>query len=196
MLELLRNQLYHDFFQDFKQVFIPYMDPAVYGRSILENSSFIVSSGNPDPSIHGNGFVARLSGATAEFISIMMHMAVGPTPFSVDHKGQLQLSFAPVLPGWLFTQQQCTRQLYINGTQQDVHFAPHTLSYMFLGEVLVTYHNRLHKNTFGSDAVKPTLWKLTYRDGSSVTLEGETLSGSIAEQVRNRDVSRIEIELS
>ena len=64
-LELLRNELYDEFFQDFKKVFVPFFDPAVYGRSIIENSSFIVSSANPDRSLHGNGFVARLSGATA-----------------------------------------------------------------------------------------------------------------------------------
>lgn len=54
-------------FEDLKNALPPFMDPSVYGRSTLENSSFIASSVNPDESMHGRGFVARLSGTTAEF---------------------------------------------------------------------------------------------------------------------------------
>ena len=60
-----------------------FQDPAVYGRSPLENSSFIASSRFPDPKVHGVGFVARLSGATAEWISMVLHMGLGATPFRV-----------------------------------------------------------------------------------------------------------------
>ncbi|WP_203636793.1 cellobiose phosphorylase, partial [Thermobrachium celere] len=67
MLELIKSGLYKEFYSDFKNVIIAFMDPSVYGRSPLENSSFIASSANVDESIHGTGFVARLSGATAEF---------------------------------------------------------------------------------------------------------------------------------
>jgi len=48
MLEILRNGLYDEFYADFNKVFIPFLNPEQYGRSILENSSFIVSSANPD----------------------------------------------------------------------------------------------------------------------------------------------------
>ncbi len=114
MLELLRNEFYTEFYQNFKNVFVPFFKPEVYGRSTLENSSFIVSSANPDSSIHGNGFVARLSGATAEFIHILLFMTVGPNPFLIDKDGELQLRFRPILAGWLFTRETRKSRLFIN----------------------------------------------------------------------------------
>ncbi len=69
LLELLRSGLYEEFFADFKKAAIPFQNPEIYGRSIYENSSFIASSRNPNPSCRGRGFVARLSGSTIEFIS-------------------------------------------------------------------------------------------------------------------------------
>lgn len=64
LLELLRSGLYEEFFADFKKAAIPFQNPETYGRSIYENSSFIASSRNPNPSCRGRGFVARLSGST------------------------------------------------------------------------------------------------------------------------------------
>ncbi|MFA6379369.1 MAG: hypothetical protein WCX16_06285, partial [Candidatus Omnitrophota bacterium] len=68
LLELLRCGLYKEFYEDLPHVLIPFLNPEKYGRSILENSSFIASSAHEDPEIHGRGYVARLSGATAEFV--------------------------------------------------------------------------------------------------------------------------------
>ena len=67
----------------------------------MENSSFIVSSAHPDESLHGRGFVARLTGATAEFLSIWSLMTAGPRPFFMKDN-ELCLSFKPSLPHWLF----------------------------------------------------------------------------------------------
>ena len=67
LLELLKNGLFDEFYEDFYGALVCFLKPAVYGRSVLENSSFIVSSAHPDASLHGTGFVARLSGSTAEF---------------------------------------------------------------------------------------------------------------------------------
>ena len=53
ILELLKNGLYKEFFTDFKNVLVPFQGPRRYGRSILENSSFIVSSAFPDQRLHG-----------------------------------------------------------------------------------------------------------------------------------------------
>src|SRR3989339_2149590 len=74
LLELLKAGLYKEFFADFKDVLIPFQNPKTYKRSILENSSFLASSAHPNPDIHGQGFVARLSGACAEFIDIWVIM--------------------------------------------------------------------------------------------------------------------------
>jgi len=195
MLELLRNDLYTEFYQDFKNVFVPFMDPEVYGRSILENSSFIVSSANPDPSIHGNGFVARLSGATAEFVNILHFMSVGQNPFSINQDGELQLLFKPALPGWLFTKEVQTSRLFLDDKWQDVEFAANTFSFMFLGVILVTYHNKLRKNTFGSAGVSLSILTIIDPDGNSQTFSGDSLRGEIAEKIRNREIRRINIEL-
>ncbi|NCS62348.1 MAG: hypothetical protein GW790_12980, partial [Rhodoferax sp.] len=83
---------------------VAFLDPSIYGRSPLENSSFIASSRFPDAKVHGVGFVARLSGATAEWISMVLHMGLGAAPFVVE-AGELRFKPQPVLADWLFTSQ-------------------------------------------------------------------------------------------
>jgi hypothetical protein len=195
MLELLRNKLYTEFYQDFKNVFIPFLKPEVYGRSILENSSFIVSSANPDSSIHGNGFVARLSGATAEFVNILHFMSVGQNPFTINQDGELQLLFKPALPGWLFTKEVQTSRLLLDDKWEEIEFAANTFSFMFLGEILVTYHNKGRKDTFGSAGVSLSILTIIDLDGNSQAFSGDSLRGEIAEKIRNREIRRIKIEL-
>jgi len=195
MLELIRNELYTEFYCDFKNVFVPFFKPEVYGRSVLENSSFIVSSANPDPSIHGNGFVARLSGATAEFIHILLLMTVGPKPFSVNEKGELQLSFKPALPSWLFTKESQETRLFLNEKWQIAEFPENTFSFMFLGSILVTYHNGNSADTFGSNGASPASCKVTDQEGKVSVYQCEVLTGEIAEKIRDRKISKIDIEL-
>ena len=196
MLELLRNELYTEFFQDFKNVFVPFFKPEVYGRSTLENSSFIVSSANPDSSLHGNGFVARLSGATAEFINILHLMVVGKTPFILDQEGELQFQLKPVLPGWLFTKEARSSRLFIDDVWQDVEFAENTFSFMFLGDILVTYHNQTRRDTFGPDNVSPVGWKVFDPEGNTQHIQNSVLNGEIVQKIRSRKIRRIEVELS
>jgi len=195
---MLRNGLHDQFYQDFKQVFVPFFDPETYGRSILENSSFIVSSGNPDPDLHGNGFVARLSGATAEFIQILQLMSVGEKPFSLSRAGELQLSFKPALPEWLFTREERTERLLLQGEWQEITFPANSFSFMFLGSILVTYHNPTRQNTYGPEAARPVSWKIFDQDGNTqlITGTGDTLNGDIPLKVRGKEVTQIEIKLS
>ena len=81
--------------------FVCFMDPEVYGRSTLENSSFIATANNPDPAVHGHGFVARLSGSTAEMLSIHFLLAFGPELYTcVD--GLLRLTLKPMFPKRFF----------------------------------------------------------------------------------------------
>jgi hypothetical protein len=195
MLELLRNDLHTEFYQNFKNVFVPFFKPEIYGRSILENSSFIVSSANPDPSIHGNGFVARLSGATAEFIHILMQMTVGANPFDINQAGELQLNLQPALPGWLFTREKRICHLQLNDTWQDVEFPAHTFSFMFLGSILISYQNTALADSFGKAGVVPKSWKVFDLDGNQRSFYGDSLSGDIVFQIRDRKISRIDIEL-
>lgn len=195
MQELLRSGLYTEFFHDFKTVFVPFFDPSVYGRSTLENSSFIVSSANPDPSLHGNGFVARLSGATAEFISIMNMMMMGQNPFRLNPDNILQLCFSPTLPAWMFTTKAQSIPLHLAGKWQDLEFAENTFSFMFLGEIPLSFHNPLRRDTFGSQAPVPAVWTIVMPDGKTLRIEAPYLEGEIVEQIRHRKVRRIDIEL-
>jgi len=195
MLELLRNELHAEFYQDFKSVCIPFLKPEVYGRSILENSSFIVSSANPDPSIHGNGFVARLSGATAEFMHILLLMTIGPRPFRINRERELQLCFRPSLPGWLFTKTARKIRLFRENLWQEVELPAGTFSFMFLGKILVTYHNPDLKDTYGKEGVKPVSWEIVDLDGNTQTFNSETLNGDIVFDIRERKVNRINVEL-
>ncbi len=195
LLELLRCGLHDEFFRDFKQMLVPFLDPEMYGRSILENSSFICSSANPDASIHGNGFVARLSGSTAEFIHILGLMAFGPQPFEVDEKGALQVRFTPSLPGWLFTEEDVSVPLWQGRQRKERRFAAGTFSFAFLGSILVTYLNPQRRDTFGKNAAKPEYITVTGLDGTTTRIEGGVISGPLARSIRDRQVKSIEVIL-
>jgi len=195
MLELLRNGLYETFFQDFKKVFIPFLDPERYGRSILENSSFLVSSANPNSDLHGTGFVARLSGATAEFIHILMQMAIGPRAFSVDGSGELGFALNPVLPSWLFTEAEQKTNILVDGVMTEISTPSNSFTFMFLSDILVTYHNPTQKDTFGENAVKPQSWVLTDVEGQTQTYDGANLGQNFAQKIRSKQIRRIEITL-
>ncbi len=114
-LELLRGQLFEEFFHELRCGAVPFLDPKVYGRSPIEAASFIVSSAFPDSKMHGSSFLARLSGSTAEFLSMWSLMFIGAEPFIVEPatsaadtpigQNELVLHFQPALPAWLFKRQ-------------------------------------------------------------------------------------------
>ena len=85
------------------------MDPNVYGRSTLENSSFIASSLNPNPRVRGQGFVARLSGSTAEMLSIWNIMMFGESVF--QYTDELVFSPRPILHADFFHEGRVTPTL-------------------------------------------------------------------------------------
>jgi len=171
LLELLRAGLYDAFFADFRSALVPFFDPAIYGRSPLENSSFIVSSAHPDESLHGAGFVARLSGATAEFLSIWTLMMAGAQPFFMQ-EGQLQLALLPALPGWLFREDG-------------------TLTFKFLGHCTVTYHNPERRDTYAEGMrIRRSVLHL---DNEDVTIEGPVIPAPYAEQVRAGEIAAISV---
>ena len=191
MYEMLRNGLHEFFFNEFRNVFIPFQNPDVYGRSILENSSFLVSSANPDKNLHGAGFVARLSGATAEFIQILMHMAIGPKPFDLNEGGELIFQLKPVLPRWLFT----TEDQKVELATKTLAVPANTFSCMLLGEILVTYHNPEMKNTYGADSVSPKRYVIQDTDGNTHSCDSHIITGNIVSSIRGRSVHKIDITL-
>lgn len=174
LLECLKSGLHAQFFEDMQRAMPPFMDPAVYGRSTLENSSFIASSANPDEELHGTGFIARLSGSTAEFIQMWTWMMTGGRPFRWQ-EGKLSLTLAPILPGWLFTESG-------------------ELSFTFLGSCEVVYSNPLRRDT-SDGGVVPVRYELYDADGSIRQVEQASLGHDDALAVRSGRIIRMCVAL-
>ncbi len=185
LLELLRKGLADQFWKLFKKAGVLYLDPQVYGRSIFENVSFIVSSAHPDKRLHGRGFVARLTGANAEMVSIWIGITTGYRPFYLK-EGKLYLKFRPSIPGELFTE---NKRIY-NGEV----IPPGSFLFKFLGRIPVIYHNPGRKDTYGKNGVKPYLIHVYYRDGRERVYK-EEIPYPCSEEVRSMKVSKIYIEL-
>lgn len=174
MLEVLKSGLYEEFFADFQKAGVPFLDPKVYGRSPLENSSFIASSANPNEKIHGKGFVARLSGSTAEFIHMWQIMMFGKTPF-IMKDNEITLQFEPAIPKYLIDEEK-------------------KIQCIFLGRVNVTYH--LEKEAaLIPDRYNITSYKLTYQNGTIQTINNNTLVDKFANDVRDGAVLSIDVEI-
>ena len=172
-LQLLRGKLYDVFFSELTGGgMLPFQDPLVYGRSLMECSSFVASSAFPDANQHGRGFLARLSGSTAEFLSIWSLMFIGPRPFVVDEMShELKMQLQPALPEWVFDPEG-------------------KVSFKLFGHIDVTYHNK------GGEALKGTSPKryeveFKWHDGKDV-VEEEFLPEYIADQARRLDVKSID----
>ena len=182
LLELLKCGLHAEFFADARTMLVPMMDPRVYGRSILENSSFLGSSANPDEKTHGRGFIARLSGSTAEFIHIWQLLTVGAAPF-VFEDGQLRLNLQPTLPGDWFTQEPQS----ITHAGQSVELPAGTLGCSLLGSVLLVYHNDRRADTFGPHAA--AVRRLALDGGSPIACAD--LAPADVLRIRERQIRRL-----
>ncbi len=175
LLELLKSEMYGEFFEDFHKAAVPFLDGEVYGRSIYENSSFIASSKNPNSSFHGKGFVARLSGSTVEFLNMWIIMMFGRQPFQMCD-GALTLQFAPALPSYLVQE---------NGTVEAV----------FLGETKVVYQTG-EKKDYSPGEYSITECTLDYGNGKVMTVAQPVIRGKLAEDVRDGAVREIRVTLS
>ncbi|MBC8059518.1 MAG: hypothetical protein H7Y18_02520 [Clostridiaceae bacterium] len=192
-LELLRVGLYDEFFNSFKNAFIPFLDPKVYGRSILENSSFIASSVHTDEKIHGNGFVSRLTGASAEFLNIWRYMTVGQKPFFLNENNELNMEFKPVIPSWLFAEEAKELTTFRDMKEEKIQLGESSFAFNLLGSTLTTYHNKTKKDTFGVDGAKIDSIEI-FKEGKLLTsLKGNIVTAPFAEQVRAGNVDKIEI---
>ncbi len=170
LLELLRAGLYEPFFKEFKAHLPPFMDAEVYGRSPLENSSFIASSAHPDTSLHGGGFVARLSGSTAEFISLWVMMVMGHQPF-IQENGELKGQVKPILPGWLFDEQGL-------------------FNFRWLDACEVTLHNPTHEDTW---KVTPQKVMLRGIEGQQYDFEGNMIPAPYTAWLREGKIVAMDV---
>ncbi len=181
-LEILRSGLTEEFFEEMKNSIVAFQKPEVYGRSPLENSSFIASSRFPDARVHGTGFVARLSGATAEWISMVLYMGLGKEPFQWV-EGELRFSPQPTLAGWLFS------------ARATDDFEKDTFGFKLFGNTWIVYRNPGRKDTFGRRVLRPVAFTLLYPDGKKIEHTGSYLPDTLARELRDGKLARVTIDL-
>lgn len=174
LLELIRSGLYREFYEDLKNAAIPFMDPEVYGRSIQENSSFLVSSKYPNKSIHGKGYVARLSGSTIEFISMWKLMMFGAHVLDMKD-GELIFAPQPAIPQYLIPEDG-------------------QVSAMLFGDVEVTYHFAECKDYVPGEYEILTM-KFTHQDGHITECPDRYAAGQIPEELRQGKIESVVIEI-
>ncbi len=182
LFELLRAGLAEEFFIEMKTGVVAFFNPKVYGRSPFENSSFIASSRFPDLRLHGTGFVARLSGSTAEWLSMVFYMGLGREPFRWV-SNELRFEPKPTLPKWLFT------------AKAENGFAKHTFSFKLFGKTWVVYHNPSRRDTFGAKGVSPARYQLDYENGETFEQTGNYLPDARSRDLRDGKLARVLIEL-
>jgi hypothetical protein len=197
LLEILRSGLYEEFFEEVRHTLMPFLDPATYGRSILENCSFIVSSVFPDVKLHGQAFQPRQSGVTCEMLHIWTIMVAGEHPFFLDENRRLRLRLQPVLPNWLFTKAEGTHRYWDKKDGWTEVLVPENcFAFRFIGRTLVVYHDEERKATFGKDGAQAVAYTLTFADGTTRSVTGDSLGPSLAMDVREGRVRRMDVVLS
>lgn len=182
LFETLRSGLAEEFYADLKTGLVAFLKPEVYGRSTLENSSFIASSRFPDPRVHGEGFVARLTGATAEWISMVFYMALGREPFRWVND-ELRFSPKPTLAGWLFTQ------------KAEAGFAKGTFAVKLFGRTWLVFENPSRKDTFSGRGLQPAAYRCLFTDGGEERHEGAFLPNTLARALRDGKLTSVTVEL-
>jgi len=175
-LQLIRGKLYKEFFSEMRGGgILPFMDAKTYGRSLMECSSFIASSAFPDPSIHGEGFLARLSGSTAEFLSIWKLMFIGPKPFFLNDSGDVEMQLTPAIPSWLFDDPEGEAPAHYD---EDGNLI---VIFKLFASIDVTYHNKHGGDLYG---VPPKKYKVTMADDSVVDVDGPSIPADTALEIR------------
>ena len=174
LLGLLKAGLYEEYYQELETNLVCFMNPEVYGRSTLENSSFIAPSNNPDSTIHGQGFFARLSGSTVEALNMWTLMMMGEQPFKMENQ-DLVLKFEPKLAKKFFKKDN-------------------TVVFKFMRDTEVVYINESNENTY--ERCEIYRYVLIQKDGVESIVEGDALKGVIASNVRDGLYKKIKIYMN
>lgn len=172
MLGLLKAKLYPEFFTTMRDGMTCFMDPKIYGRSPLENSSFIATTNNPDKSKHGQGFYARLSGSTAEVISMWKLMLFGPKLFFMENQ-ELTFKIAPTLPANYFNQGRLETKLFAS-IDVSIHYEGQLSTYD--PNVMVSHYELVNAN-----------------DQSVIRVNKSNVQGDLAHAIRRRRFSQIRV---
>lgn len=174
MLGLLKAEAYPSFFEAMQNGLTCFMKPEVYGRSPLENSSFIATTNNPDSSKHGQGFYARLSGSTAEVISMWKRLLLGTNLFTYP-QGKLQFQVQPAIP----------LDYFKDGKIETTLFAT-TKIRLLITEPIKATDKALH--VVGYRLMLP-------KQNQPIVIQGSLIQGEQALAIRQKRYSEIEVLL-
>lgn len=171
LLGILKSHHYEAFFEEAKTNLVFELNPETYGRSTLENSSFIATSNNPNPHLFGQGFVSRLSGSTAEMISIWSLLMYGHDMYHLQD-GVLSLKLKTLLPLRYFKNQRIETTFH---------------------QSKIVYINESKKDGW---LLEPTSYLLKSDNQEEILVTGNCVQGQLAEDVRNHKFKEIVITLA
>jgi len=169
LLGLLKAGLYDAFYDEIETNLTCFMDPLRYGRSPLENCSFLATSSNPDPKKHGQGFVSRLTGSTAEVLSMWRYMFLGDRLFDVVDD-DLQFALSPKLAKRFFQEGIVTVKLFKT--------------------IDVTYHNPTGRDTYDP---RVSIDHMVLINEIEHEITGGVVRGKLAHAIRDKTVKRIHV---
>lgn len=170
LLGLIKSGLYDIFYEEIKNNLTCFMNPDVYGRSPIENSSFIATSNNPDPKKHGQGFVSRLTGSTSEVLSMWRYMFLGDQIFSVKDD-LLHFELSPKLKASFFKEGIIKTQLF--------------------GKIECIYHNQTGFDTYQPNIKISKMILSTQTD--TIEINHHYVVGEWAKKIRDKKNSKIEL---
>ncbi|MFP4105749.1 MAG: hypothetical protein ACLFVU_06610 [Phycisphaerae bacterium] len=196
LLSQVKAGLFEEFYRDYRACGVPFQDPEIYGRSPLENTSFIYSSRHPRPDYHGRGALPRSSGTTSEVLNMFLWVLFGQRPFRMEN-GDLCFGLSPAIPDWFFTAEPTQREVVDrDGRPRQYDLPADSCSAMLFGSTLVTYVNPSRHATFGPDAVTVQGYEFIRADGSAESVDGPVVRGTLAEQVREQQFRQIVVRLA
>jgi hypothetical protein len=172
LIGLMKSGLYDEYYEDLKTSMPPFMDPEVYGRSLLENVSFIATSNNPNPKNHGRGFVARLTGTTSEAITLLYLMVLGKKLFDMDQK-ELTFKVEPKLKKDFFDENQ-------------------EVSIKLFSDIEIIIKNPTLKDTY--HGVKAISYELI-NDEDTIIVYDHLVRGELAQAIRDKTFKKIIVTL-
>lgn len=173
LIGTFKSGLYEDFYEDIKTMMPPFMDPEVYGRSPLENSSFIATSNNPNPKNHGRGFVARLTGTTSEAMTLLLLMMTGEHLFTYENH-ELRFHIEPKLDASFFD-------------------SNNEVSFTLFENIKITIKNPLGANTY--ENIYPVEYVLI-NQMEIIRVSASYVSGELAKRIRDKDFAQIVVTVS
>ena len=165
LLGLLKAGLYERFYEEMKVNYVFNMDPYVYGRSPIENSSFIVPTCNPNKRMHGQGQFARLTGANAEVLDMFYLMFLGDKAFKMEN-GELVFTPSPKLSKDFFDEKD-------------------EVSYPLFSTCMITIHNPNRINLYNHKKYEFVI------DGKKY----DSIRGELAEDIRVGKIKALRMEV-